>query len=100
MATVTIFICKDKTVLGNNVSAKFENGRIRRNSRSPETKSIDYIIEYSSTGKIIEDDPLSQNEVEMWLILLNKNIIKAKLRFKEGWAAFPMAGLDFEKLNN
>ena len=44
-------------------------------------------------GKIFPDDPLNTKEVELYLGPLEGNRIDTELRFTEGGAHFPMAGM-------
>jgi hypothetical protein len=60
---------------------------------------VSYIIKCGSIGKIFENDPLENKEVEIWLSPIEGNeSMKAELRYTANMAMFPMAGMTFEKL--
>lgn len=96
-ATVKLRIDDDNIAAGYIGSAKFENARIKINGGNPERTGIAYIIECGSIGRIFDSDPLDNKEVEIWLGPLKGNIIDAELRYTEGWAYFPMAGMIFAR---
>lgn len=97
-AYVKIQINDDKTVNGNIGLAEFTNARLKKNATLPWETGIEYIIECGSIGKIFENDPLDSKEVEIWLSPLKGNIINGELRYTQGGAQFPMAGLLFMKM--
>ena len=96
-ASISITINKDKTATGSVGLAEFKNGKIRLNLENCENLCISYIIECGSIGKIFNNDPLENKEVEIWLGPLNTTI-DSELRFTEGIAHFPMAGMLFTKV--
>ena len=92
-AIVTITINSDKSVTGTIGAATFEFGLIKKNFGNPDRTGLAQIIECGSIGKIFNDDPLNAKEVELWLGPLEGNMIDTELRYTEGWAQFPMAGM-------
>ena len=74
-------------------TAAFENGVIKKNRGNPDVTGCAQIIECGSIGKIFNDDPLNAKKVELWLGPLEGNMIDTELRYTEGWAQFPMAGM-------
>jgi hypothetical protein len=44
-------------------------------------------------GKIFPDDPLSNKDVQLWLAPMEGNRIDTELRYTQGMAQFPMAGM-------
>lgn len=46
-----------------------------------------------SIGKIFQNDPMSNKDVQLWLALMEGNRIDTELRLTEGMAQFPMAGM-------
>jgi hypothetical protein len=99
IASINMEIFKDGTVTGNIGQASFQ-GQCRHNSGNPEKTGIAYIIECGRIGKIFDRDPLEEKEVEIWLSTV-KGQMGAELRFTEGGAKFPMAGMIFsKKMNN
>jgi len=92
-AMISITINSDHSVTGTIGAASFTNGVIRKNRGNPDVTGCAQIIECGSIGKIFNDDPLSTKEVELWLAPMEGNMIDTELRFTEGWAQFPMAGM-------
>jgi hypothetical protein len=92
-ATITIKINSDHSVSGTIGTATFENGIIKKNRGNPETTGIAETIKCGSIGKIFPDDPLNSKEVELYLGPLEGNRIDTELRYTEGGAHFPMAGM-------
>jgi hypothetical protein len=98
-AKISITIFTDKRVTGSIGTATFENGKIRKNPGNAEKKGLSEIIECGSVGKIFENDPLDDKEVQLWLAPRKENTIDTELRFTEGWAHFPMAGMILKKVS-
>lgn len=96
-ATVKLRIYDNNSASGFIGSAKFENARLKVNGGNPDRTGIAYIIKCGRIGKIFDNDPLDAKEVEIWLGPLKGNTIDAELRYTEGWAHFPMAGLIFTR---
>ncbi len=95
-AAVVVEIHGNKTASGTIGLAVFSNVKIRKNPGLPLNTGVSYIIECGRIGKIFENDPLISKEVEIWLGPVTENrTIEAELRYTEGWAVFPMAGLSF-----
>jgi hypothetical protein len=100
-AIVKIKINDDKTVSGTIGLASFENAKLRKNGSLPWETGVEYIIECGSIGKIFNNDPLDQKEVEIWFGPLNSDgNSDSELRYTEGAAQFPMARLIFVKVKN
>jgi hypothetical protein len=98
-AYVKIQINDDKTVSGFIGLAEFRNAKLKKNANwLPWDTGIEFIIECGSIGKIFENDPLNSKEVELWLSPLKGNIIDGELRYTQGGAQFPMAGVLFMKV--
>jgi hypothetical protein len=88
----------DKTVCGYIGSAAFEQGILLKNPDLPWETGVEYIVQCGRIGKIFDNDPLDAKEVEIWLGPINGNgRIRAEIRYTEGGAAFPMAGILFVK---
>jgi hypothetical protein len=88
----------NKTASGSIGLATFNNAKIRKNPGLPLMTGVSYIIECGRIGKIFENDPLISKEVEIWLGPVSENrTFEAELRYTEGLAVFPMAGLLFSK---
>ncbi len=98
-ANVSIDINKNKTASGNIGNVKFENAIIRKNKVDTDLSGISYIIECGKIGKIFTGDPDADKEVQIWLMPVNKDSLEGELRYTEGWAVFPMAGLQLVKKN-
>ena len=97
-ASVMVEIHGNKTASGSIGLAGFRNVKIRKNPGLPLKTGVSYIIECGKIGKIFENDPLISKEVEIWLGPVSENrTFEAELRYTEGWAVFPMAGLLFSK---
>ena len=92
-AIITIKINSDHSVSGTIGAATFENGEIKKNRGNPETTGCAQVIKCGSIGKIFPDDPLSNKDVQLWLAPMEGNIIDTELRYTEGMAQFPMAGM-------
>jgi hypothetical protein len=97
LAVFDLEIKSDNTATGKIGQAEFSNAKIKKNPGNPENTGISYIIKCGSIGKIFEYDPLAQKEVELWLCPLKNGKFESELRYTEGWAHFPMAGMVFEK---
>jgi hypothetical protein len=95
-AVISFTISDDNTVSGSIGDAAFKDGTIRKNWGNPEKTGLAHIIECGSIGKIFENDPLENKEVELWLAPLRENI-DAELRYTQRCAQFPMAGIRFTK---
>jgi len=98
--SISITIHSDHRVTGTIGTATFENGKIRKNPGNPEKRGLSEIIECGSIGKIFENDPLDAKEVQLWLPPIEDNSIDAELRFTEGMAHFPMAGMLLKKVGD
>ena len=92
-AIITIKINSDHSVTGTIGAASFTNGVIKKNRGNPETTGCAQVIKCGSIGKIFPDDPLSNKDVQLWLAPMEGNIIDTELRYTEGMAQFPMAGM-------
>ena len=99
-AMIAITINSDHSVTGTIGAAAFENGVIKKNRGNPDVTGCAQIIECGSIGKIFNDDPLNAKEVELWLGPLEGNMIVTELRYTEGWAQFPMAGMLLMKVDD
>ena len=99
-AIIKLIIKNDKTASGSIGLAKFENGKIIKNSTFLWDTGISFIIECDTIGKIFQNDPVEAKLVEIWLGPMSENgNIKAELRLG-GWSVFPMADLLFKKVND
>ncbi|MBS4056342.1 MAG: hypothetical protein KGZ82_03375 [Bacteroidales bacterium] len=96
---ISFTIDSNKEVSGSIGQARFATGQLRRNKGNPAVTGVAYIIECGNIGKIFDDDPLENKEVELWLGP-SGNYIEAELRFTEGWAVFPMGNLLLRKITN
>lgn len=96
-AAIKLSIDVDNIASGLIGSATFENARIKINGGNPDKTGVAYIVKCGRIGKIFDNDPLDNKEVEIWLGPIRRNIIDAELRYMEGWAHFPMAGLIFTR---
>ena len=92
-ASITIKINSDHSVTGKIGTATFENGIIKKNRGNPETKGCAQVIKCGSIGTIFPDDPISNKEVQLWLAPMEGNRIDTELRYTQGMAQFPMAGM-------
>ena len=92
-ATITIKINSDHSVSGSIGAASFENGVIIKNRGNPERTGLATIIKCGSIGKIFQNDPMSNKDVQLWLAPMEGNRIDTELRLTEGMAQFPMAGM-------
>lgn len=100
-AIITLKINNDHTVDGSIGSAKIENGRIKTNWLLPiKMSGLAFTVEFGKIGKIFENDPLDSKEVELWLGPIIKGTIDGELRYTEGPANFPMAGMIFTRKDN
>jgi hypothetical protein len=95
-AIVIIKIFDNKTVSGSVGDALFENAVLIKNSGNPKITGVSFVVRCGKIGKIFPNDPLDSKEVEIWLSPV-KNSMNAELRYTEGLAVFPMAGLEFVK---
>jgi hypothetical protein len=92
-ATITIKINSDHSVSGTIGAASFEDGVIKKNRGNPETTGIAQTIKCGSIGTIFPNDPWNEKDVELYLAPMERNRIDTELRFTEGGAHFPMAGM-------
>ncbi len=92
-ASITIKINSDHSVSGTIGAASFANGVIKKNRGNPEKTGCAQIIKCGSIGKIFPDDPLSNKDVQLWLAPMEGNRIDTELRYTQGMAQFPMAGM-------
>jgi len=99
-ASVILKINEDKTASGSIGSATFDNAEIKKNGGNPKITGIAYIIKCGTIGKIYDNDPLDNKEVQLWLSPLEGGVIDSELRYTEGWAHFPMAGIILKKSEN
>ena len=76
-------------------SASFSSVDVKKNFGNPEKKGIAYKVKCGEITKIFPDDPLSLKEVQIWLTPVKKEMMEGELRYTEGNAHFPMAGLMF-----
>ena len=96
-ASILMNVSKEGMVSGHIGQAKFE-GKCRKNSGNPEKTGIAYIVKCGRIGKIFDQDPLDDKEVEIWLSPV-RGQMGGELRFTEGGAKFPMAGMVFNRNN-
>jgi hypothetical protein len=97
-ASIQIGIASDKTVIGKIGTASFSNGKLRKNPTLPWETGVAYIVECGYIGKIFSNDPLENKEIEIWLSPIDSSgLIEAELRYTEGMAVFPMAGIMFRR---
>ena len=94
-AVFTLDVNKNKTASGSIGDAKFINAIIKPNKPNTDLSGIAYVIECGEIGKIFPNDPLAKKEVELWLMPANKGKLEAELRYTQGMAVFPMAGINF-----
>jgi hypothetical protein len=92
-ATIAIKINSDHSVSGTIGAASFAYGVIFKNRGNPETTGCAQVIKCGSIGKIFPDDPFSNKDVQLWLAPMDGNRIDTELRYTEGMAQFPMAGM-------
>jgi len=92
-ASIILVINSDHSVRGTIGAASFEDGVIKKNRGNPETTGCAQIIKCGSIGKIFANDPLSDKDVQLWLAPMEENRIDTELRYTEGMAHFPMAGM-------
>lgn len=98
-AIISININKNKTASGSIGNVTFENAVIRKNKTNTDLSDISYIIECGKIGRIFTGDPDSDKEVQIWLMPVKKDSLEGELRYTEGWAVFPMAGLRLVRKN-
>jgi hypothetical protein len=98
-AVIKFIIGSDNKASGSIGSARFVNAGIRKNGGNPDITGVAYSIECGSIGKIFENDPLDEKEVELWLGQVKDNTIDAELRYTQGLAYFPMAGAVFTRVD-
>jgi hypothetical protein len=94
-ASAKIQIFSDNTASGTIGSASFSNVDIKKNFGNPKNTGIAYIVKCGKISKIFPDDPLSLKEVQIWLTPVENEMMEGELRYTEGIAHFPMAGLMF-----
>ena len=97
-AAAGIEIFSDNTASGFIGTATFDHAKVKKNSGNPETTGLAFQVECGKIGKIFPDDPLDSKEVEIWLCPLENDRMDSELRYTEGRAHFPMAGLLFYRL--
>jgi len=97
-ATASLEIFSDNTASGNIGTATFDHATVKKNSGNPETTGLAFKVECGKIGKIFPDDPLDSKEVEIWLCPIENDRMDSELRYTEGRAHFPMAGLLFYRL--
>ena len=98
-AVMSVIIKDDKSVTGLIGSAEIKNGKLKKNSGDPGKTGVAFIIECGSIGKIFPKDPLDAKKVEIWLSPIGENgSMNAELRYTEGMAVFPMAGMIFYRI--
>jgi len=97
-AIVILKINSDNTVIGSVGTAEYEHGIIKKNWGNPERTGLAFIIKCGSIGKIFENDPIDNKEVELWLGPLKENI-DTELRYTQGGSHFPMAGMVLTRVN-
>ena len=96
-AFAIIQIYSDNTASGFIGSAEFTDVPVKKNFGNPEYTGIAYNVKCGELGKIFPDDPLNSKEVQIWLCPLKNEMMEGELRYTEGMAQFPMAGLMFYK---
>lgn len=96
-ATFSLIIDKNKTASGSIGDATFSNANIKRNKVNTDMSGIAYTIACGEIGKVFPGDPLPKKEVELWLMPIKNGQLEAELRYTEGMAVFPMAGLKLIK---
>lgn len=94
-AAAGLEIFSDNTASGFIGTATFDHAKVKKNSGNPETTGLAFQIECGKIGKIFPDDPLDSKEVEIWLCPVEGDRMDSELRYTEGRAHFPMAGLLF-----
>jgi len=97
-ASATIQIFSDNTASGTIGSASFSNIDVKKNFGNPENTGIAYKVKCGDITKIFPDDPLSLKEVQIWLTPVENEMMEGELRYTEGNAYFPMAGLMFHRI--
>ena len=97
-ATATLQILSDNTASGTIGSASFFNAPVKKNFGDPDLTGIAYIVKCGDINKIFPDDPLATKEVQIWLTPVTNDIMEGELRYTEGLADFPMAGLMFHRI--
>lgn len=98
-AVFNLTIDKNKTASGNIGNASFNNAKIKRNVANTDLSGIAYIIECGKIDRIFPGDPLPKKEVELWLMPIKNGQLEAELRYTQGMAVFPMAGLKLVRKN-
>jgi hypothetical protein len=97
-AIITLLINTNKTASGSVGTAAFENVVLKKNQSLPWETGVEYIVECGTIGKIFSRDPLEAKEVEIWIGPIDeKGNINAELRYTQGSAVFPMAGMVLSK---
>jgi len=92
-AVFSLTIDKNKTASGVIGATSFNNAPINPNKPNTDFSGISYIIKCGEIGKIFPGDPLPKKEVELWLMPVKGSALEAELRYTEGMAVFPMAGI-------
>lgn len=97
-ASATLQIFSDNNASGTIGSASFSNVDVKKNFGNPEKKGLAYKVKCGDITKIFPDDPLSLKEIQIWLTPVKDEMMEGELRYTEGNAHFPMAGLMFHKV--
>jgi hypothetical protein len=95
-ADFELTINADNSVSGRIGLATFSNGQVKKNGGPVSMTGIIYIVKCGTVGPIFSNDPLTNKEVELWLYPI-KGSMEAELRYTDGMAAFPMAGVVFTR---
>lgn len=98
-AAAGLEIFSDNTASGFIGTATFDLSIVKKNGGNPSVTGVAFKVECGKIGKIFSDDPLDNKEVEIWLGPVVDNMMESELRYTEGRAHFPMAGLNFHRLD-
>ena len=95
--TASLIVSDQKTASGTIGNASFSNAKIVPNRGFPvEMTGIKYIIKCDLNGKIFPSAPVEYKDVEFWVIYpLQKDSMRAELRYTKGMAHFPMTEFEF-----
>jgi len=93
-ASISLTLNQNNTASGTIGNAKFENATIIKNrGLPPSITGVAYIIKCGKIGKIFNEDPLDNKEVELWLSPITPDsLLNTELRYTSGLSVFPMAG--------
>ena len=101
-AECSIVIHEDMSVTGIIGGASLKNGVIGRNRSllPPSITGVGYRVETELEGKIFDEDPLGNQQVELWIIhpMTDHDSFQAGLRYTQNNAQFPMAQLTFNRI--